>query len=139
MARVEGFYWVRERDAGEVIIAAFRDGQWNFGDGDGLNDESKLDVIAGPLKPPSAEQAAGWKQRYDQVLAARKKAGRKNPTSGWDWMDGYYWVRVGGNSTPILAQFLEGWGEAAGEQEFDEVEIIDGPLVAPHVAKRQVA
>ena len=35
---------------------------------------------------------------------------------------------------------LEGWGEAAGEREFDKVlEILDGPLVPPQVAKRQVA
>ena len=40
----------------------------------------------------------------------------------------------------MLAQYLEGWGEAAGEREFDKVlEILDGPLVPPQVAKRQVA
>ena len=138
MARVEGFYWVRERDEGSVIVAAFRGGEWTFGDGDGFAHELDIDVIAGPLMPPSTEQTAGWEVRYQQALNARKSAGQEDPTGGWDWLDGYYWVCAGDDPTPVLAQYLEGWGDAAGEREFDKVEIIDGPLVPPQVAKRQV-
>ena len=139
MSRKEGFYWVRERGEGALIIAAFRDGQWTFGDGDELADESNLDVVGDPLTPPTPQQAAGWKARYDQIIQVRKAAGEKDPTGGWDWLDGYYWVRVDGEPEPVLAQYMEGWGDAAGDQEFDEVEIIDGPLIPPQVAKRQVA
>lgn len=140
MARVEGWYWVRERDEGSVVIAAFRGGEWTFGDGDYFADESDIDVLSGPLTPPDSQQAAGWKERYQQVLKARKTAGQKDPTGGWDWLEGHYWVRVEDDPSPVLAQYLEGWGEAAGEREFDRVlEILDGPLVPPQVAKRQVA
>lgn len=139
MARVEGFYWVRERDEGSVIIAAFRGGEWTFGDGDGFTDESNIIVITGPLMPPSADQAAGWQDRYQQLLSARKAAGQKDPTGGWDWLDGYYWVRAGNDPTPVLAQYFEGWGEAAGEREFNKVEIVDGPLIPPQVTERRVA
>ena len=52
MARVEGLYWVRERDEGSVVIAAFRGGEWTFGDGDYFADESNIDVLPGPLTPP---------------------------------------------------------------------------------------
>ena len=139
MARVAGFYWVRENDESSVIIAAFRGGEWTFGDGDGFTDESNITVIAGPLMPPTAEQAAGWQTRYQQLVSARKVAGQTDPTGGWDWLDGYYWVRAGNNPAPVLAQYFEGWGEAAGGREFDTVEIIDGPLIPPQVTERQVA
>jgi hypothetical protein len=60
MARVEGWYWVRERDEGSVVIAAFRDGEWTFGDGEYFADESNIDVLPGPLTPPNSHQTAGW-------------------------------------------------------------------------------
>ena len=101
MARVEGFYWVRERDEGSAIVAAFRGGEWTFGDGDGFAHELDIDVIAGPLMPPSTEQTAGWEVRYQQALNARKSAGQEDPTGGWDWLDGYYWVCAGDDPTPV--------------------------------------
>lgn len=139
MSRQEGFYWVRERAEGTLIVAAFREGQWALGDGPEFADESNLDVVGDPLTPPTAGYGADWKTRYDQIFQTRKAAGTKDPTGGWDWMEGYYWVRVEGRPEPVLAQYFEGWGEAAGEQEFDEVKIIDGPLIPPQLAKRQVA
>ena len=139
MARIEGLYWVRERDKGRVIVAAFRDGEWTFGDGETLDDESDLMVVAGPIQPLTEEVAATWKDRYVEIVRTQEKAKGKDPHRGWDYLDGYYWVRVPGNAEPVLAQYLEGWGAAAGEEEFSEVEVIDGPLILPQVAKRQTA
>jgi hypothetical protein len=139
MARVEGFYWVRERDEGEVLIALYRSEEWTFGDGEPFDDETNLDVVAGPLLPPSAEVTATWKQRYDEILRTRKRVSRKDPTAGWDYLPGYYWVRLPDAPEPILAQYYEGWGAAADEGEFDKVEIMDGPIPPPQVAKRQTA
>ena len=139
MARVEGLYWVRERAEGQLIIAAFHDGEWTFGDGETFDDESNLTVVEGPLEPPTAEVAATWKDRYAEILKARRKVKGKDPLAGWDYLDGYYWVRVPGKAAPLLAQYFEGWGAAAGEEEFTTVEVIDGPLIPPQVAKRHVA
>ena len=77
MARVEGCYWVRERDEGSVAIAAFRSGEWTFGDGEYFADESNIDVLPGPLTPPDSQQAAGWKERYQQVLKRPQGSGPK--------------------------------------------------------------
>lgn len=140
MGREEGWYWVREQDEGEVLIAIHRGGEWTFGDGEPLEDETTLDVVAGPLTPPSSEQAATWKARYDELLRTRKRLnGGKDPLLGWDYLTGYYWVRLPGKEQPILAQYYEGWGAAAAEGEFKTVEILDGPLIAPRLAKRQKA
>jgi hypothetical protein len=139
MARVEGLYWVRERDEGELIIAAFRAGDWTFGDGETFDDERNLTVVAGPLEPPDPKVAATWKHRYDQILGARKRNEGVDPTGGWDYLDGYYWVRIPGRAHPVLAQYLEGWGAAAGVEEFSSVEVVDGPLIPPHVTKQRIA
>jgi hypothetical protein len=135
MARVEGYYWVRERVEGDPIIARFEDGEWTFGDGEYFTDERHLTIAPGPLVPPSPEIAATWRQRYDDLLKSQKKATRKDPTGGWDYLFGYYWVRTPDYDEPILAQYMEGWGEAAGEEEIDKVEILDGPIPAPQITK----
>jgi hypothetical protein len=140
MKRVEGYYWVREQGNSTLIIAIFREGAWAFGDGDSCTNETALDVIDGPLAPPSDEKIRNWKTRYQQTLDARKNAEIKDPTGGWDWMDGYYWVRVGADPAPILAQYCEGWGTAAGDQELDDkIKILDGPLIPPALAKPPMA
>ena len=136
MARVEGFYWVRERDEGSVVIAAFHNGEWTFGDGDYFADESNLDDIPQAFDAAGSPTGSRMEERYQLILKARKAAGQKHPTGGWDWLEGYYWVRVEDDPSPVLAHYLEGWGDAAGEREFDKVEIIDGPLVPPQIAKR---
>jgi len=139
MARVEGLYWVRERDEGDPIIAAYRDGEWTFGDGETFDDESSLTVVAGPLEPPTAEVAATWEDRYAAILKARRKVRGKDPLAGWEYLDGYYWVRLPGKAAPVLAQYFEGWGAAAGEEQFTTVEVLDGPLIPPQVAERHTA
>ena len=144
MARAEGFYWARKYEDGSTVIAALRDGEWTIGDGEYYDedDEEGLMVVAGPLQPPAADVVATWKERYDKTLKSFKKAKGKNALQGWDYLEGYYWVRVPGNPEPVLAQYFEGWGEAAGEQDFDEdvaVEILDGPLVPPRLARTQEA
>ena len=141
MPRTEGHYWVRERAEGTPVIAAFRDGQWTFGDTVEIADESRLDVVGERLVPPPGGKPADWQARYDQIVQARKKAGERDPLHGWDYLPGFYWVSIAGRPEPVLAQYLEGWGDAAGEEELDEaeIEIIDGPLLPPQVAKRHIA
>lgn len=139
MVRAEGLYWVREQDEGELIIAAFRRpspggrGAWTFGDGETV-DEQDLTVVAGPLTPPGPDITATWHARYARILEARRKIEGGDPTGGWDYLDGYYWVKVPDRSAPILAQYLEGWGAAAGDEEFTRVDVLDGPLIPPLVA-----
>ena len=72
MARVKGFYWVQTRRR-RVLIALYRDEEWTFGDGEPFDDETNLDIVAGPLPPPSAEVAATWKQRYDEIFVPAKE------------------------------------------------------------------
>jgi hypothetical protein len=139
MSRTNGYYWVRERAEGTPIIARFEIDHWSFGDGDEIADEAGLDVIGERLTPPAGGQTADWQARYDKLVQARKAAGEKDPLLGWDYLPGYYWVRVGADAEPVLAQYLEGWAEAAGEEEFDHVTIIDGPVIPPLVTKRHVA
>jgi hypothetical protein len=145
MARGEGWYWVRERTYGEVLIAAYRDGWWTIGDGEDYPDERRVTVLAGRCNPPDPAIGATWKQRYDKILRERRKIEGQDPTLGWDYIDGYYWVRVPGRPQLVLAQFMEdSWGEAAGdslgskfspaqEEAYHKVEIIDGPLLSPQV------
>jgi hypothetical protein len=145
MARAEGFYWARKYEDGRTVIAVLRDGEWTIGDGEYYDegDEESLMIVAGPLQPPAADVIATWKERYDKALKSLKKAKGRNALQGWDYLEGYYWVRVPGNPEPVLAQYFEGWGEAAGgEEDFDEdtaVEILDGPLVPPRLASTQQA
>ncbi len=63
MPRSEGPYWVRERAEGTPIIARYSKRKWMFGDGADVHDEAKLDVIAGPLQPPTAVRPADWEAR----------------------------------------------------------------------------
>ena len=134
MARAEGYYWVRERNEGNPIIAKFEGGEWTFGDGEYYSDESRFTVASGPLQPPSPEVIATWKQRYDKLLKSEQGRGRVSG-SGYDFIDGFYWIKPHGGTKPVLAQYMEGWGEAAGEEEFaDEVDVLDGPLSPPNLA-----
>jgi hypothetical protein len=135
MARVEGYYWVRERDEGAPIIAKFYQGEWTFGDGEYFTDEDRLSILQGPLQPPSPEIAASWKQRYDELTKAHKKTTGRNPAGGFAYIQGYYWVITPDYDEPILAQYMEGWGEAAGDKEFATVEILDGPIPVPQITK----
>jgi hypothetical protein len=135
MARVEGYYWVRERDEGNSIIAKFADGEWTFGDGEYFTDEDRLTIVQGPLQSPSPKIASGWKQRYEELTKSHKKATGRSAAGGFDYIEGYYWVIVPEHDEPVLAQYLEGWGEAAGEEEFDEVEVLDGPIPVPQITK----
>ncbi len=135
MERAEGLYWVRERRFGTVVIAAYRDGWWIFGDGEDYPDERRVVVLAGPLQPPDPAIGATWKQRYEKILSDRRKIEGEDPTLGWDYLDGYYWIRIPGRSELMLAHYLEGWGEAAGDDDLKGVkfEVIDGPLLSPQV------
>lgn len=138
MPRTEGPYWVRERADGTPIVARYRKRKWMFGDGADLRDESGLDVIGGPLLPPEGGRPADWQARYDRTIKALKAAGEKDPLFGWDFLPGYYWVAVSGQAEPVLAQYLEGWFQAAEGTgyEDDDVQIIEGPLTPPVVTKR---
>jgi hypothetical protein len=143
MARAEGWYWCRERTHGTVLIAVYRDGLWMIGDGEDYPDERRFIITAGPLPPPDPAIGATWKQRYEKILRERRKAEGEDPTLGWDYMDGYYWVRVPGRAQLVLARFMEdAWDEVGGdelgskssaaqEESYHRVEIIDGPLISP--------
>src|ERR1700761_4833763 len=141
MPRVEGFYWAAQSEDMPPVIARYQDGTWDFGDGDEPSDDDEIVVLSSsPLTPPDAERAAGWKNRYAKLIADLKKAGKKDPLGGWDYLDGYYFVRTRTDSEPVLAQYLEGWGYAGREEELadsDLVEILDGPLAPPRVMGRQ--
>ena len=144
MARAEGFYWVRKYEDGRTVIAMLREGEWTIGDGEYFNetDDEGLMVVAGPLSPPTCDVIATWKERYDKALKSYKKAKGRNALLGWDYLEGYYWVRVPGNPEPVLAQYFAGWGGAAGDEDFPDdaaIEILDGPLATPQVARTQVA
>ncbi len=137
MARAEGLYWVCERKYREVVVAAYRDGWWIFGDGDDLNSERGLMVLGGPLEPPDPAIGATWKERYRKILSERRKIEGEDPRSGWAYLYGYYWVRIPRRSQPVMACFMEGaWDEVAGDELKGKVEIIDGPLAPPQVPKR---
>lgn len=134
MARTEGYYWVKERDEGQPLIAKFVDGQWTFGDGEYFSDGSRLVIAPGPLEPPSDAEIATWKQRYTKLI--RSVEGHKKVSgSGYDFIRGFYWVKPHGATRPVLAQYMEGWGEAAGDEEYDEVDVLDGPLPVPNVSR----
>jgi hypothetical protein len=147
VARAEGWYWVRERTRGVLLIAAYRDGLWAIGDGEDYPDERRVTVIAGPLQPPDPAIGGTWKQRYEKILRERRKIEGEDPTLGWDYIDGYYWVRVQGRSELVLARFMEdAWDEAGGdelgskssaaqEESYHKVEVIDGPLMSPEVPR----
>jgi hypothetical protein len=137
MARAEGLYWVCERKYRQVVVAAYRDGWWMFGDGDDLADERGLMVLAGPLQPPDPAIGATWKERYEKILTDRKRIEGRDPTLGWNYLDGYYWVRVPRRSELVLASFAEdAWDEVPGEELHGKIEVIDGPLTPPPLAKR---
>jgi hypothetical protein len=134
MALAEGLYWVRERTSGEVVIAAYHDGWWIFGDGEDYPDDRRVTVLAGPLEPPDPAIGATWKDRYEKILSDRRKVVKGDPTLGWDYLSGYYWVRVPGRSELVLAHYMEdAWDEAAGDELNSKVEVIDGPLISPQV------
>jgi hypothetical protein len=145
MERAEGWYWCRERTHGTVLIAVYRDGLWMIGDGEDYPDERRVTVIAGPLQPPDPAIGATWKQRYDKILRERRKIEREDPRLGWDYIGGYYWVRVPGQSELVLARFMEdAWDEVGGdelgskssaaqEESYHHIQIIDGPLLPPEV------
>lgn len=134
MARAEGLYWVRERQFGTVVIAAYRDGLWMFGDGEDYPDERRVIVLAGPLQPPDPAIGATWKLRYEKILSDRRKTEGEDPALGWSHLQGYYWVRAPGRSQLVLAHFMEdAWDEVAGDELKGEIEIIDGPLISPQV------
>jgi hypothetical protein len=144
MKRVEGFYWVDVREEGGPLVAVFRDGEWTLGTGEFYEDREDAPVVGGPLAPPADDVIATWKSRYDKVLKAYLKIEGKNALQGWDYLDGYYWVRVPGKPAPILAQYFEGWGavdEVDGELfgEDVSVEILDGPLIPPQISPSRVA
>jgi hypothetical protein len=144
MARAEGFYWARKYEDGRTVIAVLHDGEWTIGDGEYYeeNDEESLTIVTGPLQPPAPDVIATWKERYDKALKSYKKAKGRNALQGWDYLEGYYWVSVPGNPEPVLVQYFEGWGEAAGEEDFADdvaVEILDGPLAPPGVTRTQEA
>src|SRR5271168_3145294 len=140
MPLTEGFYWVRESADGPVLIAAFADGEWDFGDLSDDAEETELVVIGGPLEPPIGGRPADWQARYDNLLLARKAAGEKDPLLGWDFLSGYYWVSVADGPDPVLAHYLEGWTEVCGDVlDDEEVEIIEVPLPSPPADTRRSA
>lgn len=99
MARAEGFYWVRKYEDGRTVIATLREGEWTIGDGEYFDEDNVegLMIVAGPLSPPTDDVIATWKERYDKALKSYKKAKGRNALQGWDYLEGYYWVRVPGN------------------------------------------
>jgi hypothetical protein len=143
MARVEGFYWAAQSVDMPPVIAHYEDGMWDFGDGDEpCSDDEVVVLSSSPLTPPDAERAAGWKGRYAKMIATLKKARKTDPLGGWDYLDGYYFIRTKTDAAPVLAQYLEGWGYAVREEELADaavVEILDGPLARPRVTRRQTA
>jgi hypothetical protein len=141
MARVEGFYWATQSVDMPPMISHYEDGMWDFGDGKPLSDDEVVVLSSSPLTPPDAVRAAGWKDRYAKMIATLKETRKEDPLGGWDYLDGYYFIRTKTDAEPVLAQYLEGWGYAGGEDFADSavVEILDGPLAPPRVTRRQTA
>jgi hypothetical protein len=120
--------------------------------------------LAGALSPTLAlylypePQNSGWKQILVLPTAGRSPGNEPftklfgtayppvssgvDPLGGWDYLDGYYFIRTKTGAEAVLAQYQEGWGYAGHEEDLadsDVVEILDGPLAPPRVTRQQTA
>lgn len=54
LRRAPGLYWVKFKSDGEVSVAEWNRGAWTVIGGECYESDSELEVIAGPLIPPTA-------------------------------------------------------------------------------------
>ena len=106
--RADGFYWVRIIEHGSRTILLYTDGEWNA---DVNTAEEDVEVLAGPLAPPTPEELARQEAHFAARLEAEWKEHGCDPRWDGRWLQGLYWVRRVGTARPEIALFMEGtWG-----------------------------
>ncbi len=135
MTRADGFYWVRIVEHGSRTILLHRDGAW-IADVDTA--EADVEVLAGPLLPPTPAELARQEAHFAARLEAEWKRHGCDPRWDGRWLQGFYWVRCAGAADPEIALFMEGtWGGLDWEEDWyvregePGPEVLAGPLNAP--------
>lgn len=134
--RADGFYWVRIIEHGSRTILLYTDGEWNA---DVNTAEEDVEVLAGPLAPPTPEELARQEAHFAARLEAEWKEHGCDPRWNGCWLQGLYWVRRAGVAEPEIALFIEGtWGGLDwGEDDWfvpegePGPEVLAGPLDKP--------
>jgi len=85
--RPDGYYWVRTILFGSSSVLLYRDGEWQ----DDLRmGEEGLEVLAGPLVPPTAADLAGQAAHFTAELEAEWKLHGCDPRWDGRWLQGFY-------------------------------------------------